>query len=61
MYQVQGAKQQLLNNVIKYTEVSLSVLLYGDRSLSLADNINIAEAVQRFIQNTKRFKQNANI
>ena len=53
-------RQKLLNTVLKYTDASLSVLLYGDRSLSLVDNINIVEAVQPFIQNTKRFKQNAN-
>ena len=51
----QDQRNELLNAVLQFQTPSLSLLLYGDISLSLEINKTIFENVQRFIVKTKRF------
>ena len=49
-------RAELINTVSQQTKVTLHILLYGNSMLSLQANIIIFEAVQKYINDTKRFK-----
>ena len=51
----QDQRNELLNAVLQFQTPSLSLLLFGDISLSLEINKTIFENVHRFIMKTKRF------
>ena len=51
----QDQRNELLNAVLQFQTPSLSLLLFGDISLSLEMNKTIFENVHRFIMKTKRF------
>ena len=48
-------RNELLRSLSQLCNVSLDVLLFGGRSLSVDINTQIFEAVQKFIRDTKRF------
>ena len=50
-------RAEIINTVSQQTPVTLHILLYGNSMLSLQANIIIFEAVQKYINDTKRFKQ----
>ena len=50
-------RAELINTVSQQTPVTLHILLYGNSMLSPQANIIIFEAVQKYINDTKRFKQ----
>ena len=50
-------RAELINIVSQQTPVTLHILMYGSSMLSLRANIIIFEAVQIYINDTKRFKQ----
>ena len=50
-------RAELINTVSQQTQVTLHILLYGNSMLSPQANIIIFEAVQKYINDTKRFKQ----
>lgn len=50
-------RAELINTVSQQTPVTLHILLYGNSMLPLQTNIIIFEAVQKYINDTKRFKQ----
>ena len=51
----QDQRNELLNAVLQFQTPSLSLLLYGDISLSLEINKTIFESVLRFIMQAKHF------
>lgn len=51
----QAQRYDLLNAVSRHQTPTLSILLYGDTTLSYEINKNIFENVQKFILQTKRF------
>ena len=46
---------QMFHLIRKFHPLSVNKLLFGDISLNDTDNVNIFEAVQLFIKNTRRF------
>ena len=53
MYQVQ--RISLFSDIERYCTVSTNVLLYGNDSLSVHDNLQICKAVEEFIASSERF------
>ena len=51
----QAQRVELVRAVSQHTSVILQTLLFGNDSLSININIEIFEAVQTYIVNTKRF------
>ena len=45
----------LLLELARFQPIDIDRLLYGDSDLPIADNLNIFEAVQKFIRDTGRF------
>lgn len=45
----------MFNNLISFQPLSLNKLLFGDQSLSISENSQIFQNVQKFIVSTKRF------
>lgn len=48
-------RDDMINTVIRYSNVTLDVLLFGNETLSIEDNENIFKAVHTYIIKTKRF------
>ena len=48
-------RNDLFHDLNFLPNINLNLLLYGDVSRSIADNTSIFEAVQKFIERTKRF------
>ena len=53
LYNIQRVK--LIDNVMKLTNVSLEVLLYGDEDISFKDNKEIFAHVEKYIEESERF------
>ena len=51
----QMQRQVMINKILSICNISLHVLLYGDNSLSVRQNVAIFQIVQDFIVRTKRF------
>ena len=47
---------ELISTISELTPLNLNIFLYGDRNLSLEQNMTIFHSVQRFIKNTMRFE-----
>ena len=47
--------RKILQTVSRFTDISEMVLLYGDSNLSDTNNDLVFKAVNRYIQQTKRF------
>ena len=52
----QEQRTLLLHAITQIVTPSLDIILYGDETLSINDNIRISLLVQTFIETTKRFK-----
>ena len=48
-------RTELLNEVSRYSNPSLHLLLYGNQTFSLETNIFIFQAVHKYISSTQRF------
>ena len=48
-------RTELINEISRYYNPSLKLLLYGDQTLSFETNVYIFQAVHKYICNTKRF------
>ena len=56
----QNLREELLNTVTTYCQLTFNVLLYGNANLSKSENKTIFSLVQEFILKTKRFWHNNN-
>ena len=48
-------RTEVLNEVSRYSNLSLHLLLYGNQTLPLETNIFIFQAVHKYISSTQRF------
>ena len=50
-----GQRKKLVNNIRKYTDCNINVILFGDKNLTFEENKAIFKFVHIYIKNSNRF------